>query len=170
MKHIISVLVRDSPGVLAKIAGLFSRRGFNIESLAVGHTEVEGISRMTIVVTGDDYMLEQIKKQLNKLIDVIKVVDLDPMNAVGRDLALIKVKVESPQKRSEVIQMVDVFRAKILDITEGSLIIETTGRQDKVDAFIKLLEPFGIKEVVRTGKVALARGLKVVSLPKQSKK
>jgi acetolactate synthase-1/3 small subunit len=170
MKHIISVLVKDSPGVLAKIAGLFSRRGFNIESLAVGHTDVEGISRMTIIVTGDDYMLEQIKKQLNKLIDVIKVVDLDPMNSVGRDLALVKVKVDSPQKRSEVIQMVDVFRAKILDITEGSLIVEITGRQDKVDAFIKLLEPIGIKEVVRTGKVALARGLKTVSLPKQSKK
>jgi len=170
MRHIISVLVKDSPGVLAKIAGLFSRRGFNIESLAVGHTDLEGISRMTIIVTGDDYMLEQIKKQLNKLIDVIKVVDLDPSNAVGRELALVKVKVETPQKRSEIIQMVDVFRAKILDITEGSLIVEITGRQDKVNAFIKLLEPFGIKEVVRTGKVALARGMKVVSLPKQSKK
>jgi len=170
MRHIISVLVKDSPGVLAKIAGLFSRRGFNIESLAVGHTDVEGISRMTIIVTGDDYTLEQIKKQLNKLIDVIKVVDLDPLNSVGRDLALVKVKVETPQKRSEVIQMVDVFRAKILDISEGSLIVEITGRQDKVNAFIKLLEPFGIKEVVRTGKIALARGMKVVSLPKQSKK
>lgn len=170
MKHTLSVLVRDSPGVLAKIAGLFSRRGFNIESLAVGHTESEGISRMTIVASGGEHTLEQIKKQLNKLIDVIKVADLDPNKSVGRDMALIKVKVESPQKRSEVIQMVDVFRAKILDISETSLIVEITGRQDKVEAFIRLLEPLGIKEVVRTGKIALARGLKVVSLPKQTKK
>jgi len=170
MKHTLSVLVRDSPGVLAKIAGLFSRRGFNIESLAVGHTESEGISRMTIVASGGEHTLEQIKKQLNKLIDVIKVADLDPNKSVGRDMALIKVKIESPQKRSEVIQMVDVFRAKILDISETSLIVEITGRQDKVEAFIRLLEPLGIKEVVRTGKIALARGLKVVSLPKQTKK
>jgi len=170
MRHTIAILVKDSPGVLAKIAGLFSRRGYNIESLAVGHTETKGISRMTIVVEGDEWALEQIKKQLNKLIDAIKVADLDPYNSVGRELALIKVKVDSPQHRAEIIQLVDVFRAKILDIGDQSLIIEITGRQDKVDAMIGLLSQFGIKEVVRTGKVTLARGLKVVSLPKKTKR
>ena len=169
MKHTISVLVRNSPGVLAKISGLFSRRGYNIESLAVGPTEIEGISRMTIVINGDDQVLEQIKKQLNKLIDTIKVVDLERDNEVSREMALIKVQVESTQQRSEVIQIVDVFRAKILDISEQILTIEITGRHEKVDAMIELLSSFGIKEVARTGVVALSRGSKVVSLPKQAK-
>ncbi|HHN81586.1 MAG TPA: acetolactate synthase small subunit [Methanomicrobia archaeon] len=170
MKHTIAVLVRDSPGVLAKISGLFSRRGYNIESLAVGHSETPGVSRMTIIVEGDEKALEQIKKQLNKLIDTIKVVDLDPNKSVSRELALIKVKVNDTQQRSEVIQMVDVFRAKILDISEQSVTVEITGRQDKVQALIELLEPIGIKEIVRTGDVSLARGLKVVTLPKKPKR
>jgi acetolactate synthase-1/3 small subunit len=170
MKHTIAVLVRDSPGVLAKISGLFSRRGYNIESLAVGHSETPGVSRMTIIVEGDEKALEQIKKQLNKLIDTIKVVDLDPNKSVSRELALIKVKVNDTQQRSEVIQMVDVFRAKILDISEQSVTVEITGRQDKVEALIELLEPIGIKEIVRTGDVSLARGLKVVTLPKKPKR
>jgi acetolactate synthase-1/3 small subunit len=170
MKHTIAVLVRDSPGVLAKISGLFSRRGYNIESLAVGHSETPGVSRMTIIVEGDEKALEQIKKQLNKLIDTIKVVDLDPNKSVSRELALIKVKVNDTQQRSEVIQMVDVFRAKILDISEQSVTVEITGRQDKVQALIELLEPIGIREIVRTGDVSLARGLKVVTLPKKPKR
>ncbi|MCC7568949.1 MAG: acetolactate synthase small subunit [Candidatus Methanofastidiosa archaeon] len=169
MKHTISVLVRNSPGVLAKISGLFSRRGYNIESLAVGPTEVEGVSRMTIILEGNEQVLEQIKKQLNKLIDTIKVVDLDTNNSVSREMALIKVGVASTQQRSEVIQIVDVFRAKILDITDQVVTVEITGRHEKVDAMIELLSSFGIKEVARTGNVALSRGGKVVSLPKLAK-
>jgi acetolactate synthase-1/3 small subunit len=169
MKHTISVLVRNSPGVLAKISGLFSRRGFNIESLAVGPTEVEGVSRMTIILEGNEQVLEQIKKQLNKLIDTIKVVDLDTNNSVSREMALIKVGVASTQQRSEVIQIVDVFRAKILDITDQVVTVEITGRHEKLDAMIELLSSCGIKEVSRSGHVALSRGGKVVSLPKLAK-
>ncbi|MHC1605066.1 MAG: acetolactate synthase small subunit [Candidatus Methanofastidiosia archaeon] len=169
MKHTIALLVKDNPGVLAKIAGLFSRRGFNIESLAVGHTEERGISRMTIVAEGDDRTLEQIKKQLNKLIDTIKVTDLDPDKSVGRELAFIKVNVESTQKRSEIMQIADIFRAKIVDIGNQTITIEVTGVQDKVDALIDLLRSFGIRETVRTGKIALARGIKIVHVPKYKK-
>lgn len=169
MEHTITMLVRDSPGILAKIAGLFSRRGFNIESLAVGPTEAVGISRMTIVVEGNDHTLEQIKKQLNKLIDTIKLTDLDPNSSVGRELALVKVRIDSPEARTNVIQIVDIFRAKIVDIGEQTVTVEITGGQNKLESLLKLLDPFGIKEVARTGKIALARGSKVVSLPKMSK-
>jgi acetolactate synthase-1/3 small subunit len=163
MRHTIAVLVKDHPGVLARVAGLFTRRGFNIESLAVGHTEENNISRMTIVVEGDERALEQITKQLNKLIDVIRVRDIFPLNSVERELALIKVNTNSLANRSEIIQMVDIFRAKIIDVNSQMMTIETTGTEDKVNALIELLKPFGLKEVVRTGKIALFRGSKSVS-------
>jgi acetolactate synthase-1/3 small subunit len=164
MRHTIAVLVKDHPGVLARVAGLFTRRGFNIESLAVGHTEENNISRMTIVVEGDERALEQITKQLNKLIDVIRVRDIFPSNSVERELALIKVNTNSLANRSEIIQMVDIFRAKIIDVNSQMMTIETTGTEDKVNALIELLKPFGLKEVVRTGKIALFRGSKSASL------
>jgi acetolactate synthase-1/3 small subunit len=164
MRHTIAVLVKDHPGVLARVAGLFTRRGFNIESLAVGHTEENNISRMTIVVEGDERALEQITKQLNKLIDVIRVRDIFPLNSVERELALIKVNTNSLANRSEIIQMVDIFRAKIIDVNSQMMTIETTGTEDKVNALIELLKPFGLKEVVRTGKIALFRGSKSASL------
>lgn len=167
MRHTIAVLVKDYPGILAKVASLFTRRGFNIESLAVGHTEESGISRMTIVVEGDERVLEQITKQLNKLIDVIKVRDLQFQNSVERELALIKVNTNSLPIRSEIIQMVDIFRAKIIDVNNQIMTIETTGTEDKVNALIELLRPFGLKEVVRTGKIALSRGSKDISTSKK---
>jgi acetolactate synthase-1/3 small subunit len=165
MRHTIAVLVKDHPGVLARVAGLFTRRGFNIESLAVGHTEENNISRMTIIVEGDERALEQITKQLNKLIDVIRVRDILPLNSVERELALIKVNTNSLANRSEIIQMIDIFRAKIIDVNSQMMTIETTGTEDKVNALIELLKPFGLKEVVRTGKIALFRGSKSASLP-----
>ncbi|MDD5016189.1 MAG: acetolactate synthase small subunit [Atribacterota bacterium] len=158
MRHTIAVLVKDHPGVLARVASLFTRRGFNIESLAVGHTEETGISRMTIVVKGDERVLEQITKQLNKLIDVIRVKDISPNNSVERELALIKVNTNSLAARSEIIQTVDIFRANIIDVNSQIMTIETTGTENKVNALIELLRPFGLKEVVRTGKIALSRG------------
>lgn len=158
MRHTIAVSVKDHPGVLARVASLFTRRGFNIESLAVGYTEETGISRMTIVVEGDERVLEQITKQLNKLIDVIRVKDISPKNSVERELALIKVNSNSLSARSEIIQTVDIFRANIIDVNNQIMTIETTGTEDKVNALIELLRPFGLREVVRTGKIALARG------------
>ncbi len=158
MRHTMAVLVKDHPGVLARVASLFTRRGFNIESLAVGHTEETGISRMTIVIKGDDRILEQMTKQLNKLIDVIRVKDISPQNSVERELAFIKVSTASLLIRSEVMQTVDIFRAKVVDVNSQIITIETTGTEDKINALIELLRPFGIKEVVRTGKIALSRG------------
>jgi len=158
MKHTMAVLVKDHPGVLARVASLFTRRGFNIESLAVGHTEETDISRMTIVIKGDDRILEQMTKQLNKLIDVIRVKDISPQNSVERELAFIKVSTASLLIRSEVMQTVDIFRAKVVDVNSQIITIETTGTEDKINALIELLRPFGIKEVVRTGKIALSRG------------
>jgi len=163
MRHTIAVLVKDHPGVLARVASLFSRRGFNIESLAVGHTKDANISRMTIIVEGDERVLEQITKQLNKLIDVIKIRDICPQNSVERELALIKVSTNSLPARSEIMQMADIFRAKIIDVNSQMMTIETTGIEDKVNALIELLKPFGLKEVVRTGKIALSRGSKAIS-------
>lgn len=157
MKHTISVLVENKFGVLARIATLFAARGFNIDSLAVGETENPEISRMTIVVRGDDRILEQVEKQLNKLIDVIKVSDFLETPHVERDLALIKVKVDKTT-RSELLQIVDIFRANIVDVSNDSVIVEVTGDEEKIEALIKLLRPFGIKEMVRTGTVAIARG------------
>lgn len=157
MQHTITVLVENRPGVLARVSGLFARRGFNIESLAVSITDDPTVSRMTIVVTGDDSTLAQINKQTSKLIDVIKVVDYSEIPTVERELALIKVKAESAE-RAAIMQIVDIFRAKIIDISETSFTIEVTGGTDKVDAIEDLLRPYGIMEVVRTGKIAMARG------------
>jgi acetolactate synthase-1/3 small subunit len=157
MKHTISVLVENKPGVLARVAGLFSRRGYNIESLAVGTTEDESVSRMTIVASGDDFVLEQITKQLYKLIDVIKVFDIPRDVAVERELVLIKVSCNE-KTRPEIIEIVDIFRGRIVDVSEGAVTIEMTGEENKVDGIEKLLRKFGIKELVRTGKIALQRG------------
>ncbi|RZN14535.1 MAG: acetolactate synthase small subunit [Methanosarcinales archaeon] len=157
MRHTIAALVENRPGVLTKVSGLFSRRRFNIESLAVGVTERPDISRITIVVAGDSTVLEQVLKQLNKLIDIIHVTELSSKNSVSRELALIKVAVDSGT-RSEVMQIVDVFRAKIIDVTTDSLIVEVTGDRSKVAAMEQLLSRFGIKELVRTGDIALHRG------------
>lgn len=157
MQHTITVLVENKPGVLARVSGLFARRGFNIESLAVSITDDPTLSRMTIVVTGDASVLDQINKQTKKLIDVIKVIDYSGVPILQRELALIKVTAK-PAKRGEIMQIVDVFRAKIVDISETTFTIEVTGSVEKVDAIEHLLQPFGIREVVRTGKIALARG------------
>ncbi len=159
MRHIISVLVENKFGVLARVAGLFSGRGFNIDSLCVGETDDPTISRMTIVNQGDDKITEQIEKQLNKLIDVIKVVDLTEENHVERELVLIKVSSEDT-KRAQIIEIANIFRAKIIDISTETLIIEITGDAPKIDGLIKLLKPYGIRELVRTGKIAIARGTK----------
>ncbi|MCE5315048.1 MAG: acetolactate synthase small subunit [Armatimonadota bacterium] len=157
MQHTITVLVENKPGVLARVSGLFARRGFNIESLAVSITDDPTVSRMTIVVSGDAPTLEQINKQTDKLIDVIKVVDYSEIPIVERELAMIKVNAENMQ-RSEIMQIVNIFNAKIIDISQDSFTIEVTGRIDKVDAIEKLLAPYGIKEMVRTGMIAMARG------------
>ena len=156
-KHTLSVLVEDVPGVLARAAGLFSRRGFNIDSLAVGPTEVEGISRMTIVVNVEDLPLEQVTKQLNKLINVIKIVELEPEASVQRELLLIKVRTDSTT-RSHVLETVSLFRAKVVDVASDAVVIEATGTRDKLSALVRVLEPFGIKELVQSGAVALGRG------------
>jgi acetolactate synthase-1/3 small subunit len=166
MKHTLAVLVENKPGVLTRVAGLFSRRGFNIESLAVGVTENADTSRITIVVSGDDHVLEQVEKQLNKLIDVIRVSDIPPDESVSRELALIKVGVDSTT-RAEVMQIVDVFRAKIVDVGIKSLVVEVTGDEGKINAMEQLLRQFGIKEMVRTGKIAMNRGAKVVQVEKK---
>ncbi len=155
-KHTIAVIVENKPGVLSRVSGLFSRRGYNIHSLAVGTTEDESLSRMTIVVEGDDDTLEQITKQLYKLIDVVKVYELSNTSAVDRELVLIKVSADE-KTRPEIQQIVDIFRAKIVDLGENSLIVEATGDSEKIDALENLLKKYGIKEMVRTGKITLAR-------------
>ena len=160
-KHTLSVLVENHAGVLSRVAGLFSRRGFNIDSLAVGVTENPEISRMTIVVDGDDYTVEQVSKQLNKLIDVIKVRQLDRSDSVSRELALIKVEATAAT-RSEIIQIVEIFRAKIVDISKTTVTIEISGSTDKVSALEDMLRQFGIKEIVRTGTIAIERGNKYI--------
>jgi acetolactate synthase-1/3 small subunit len=156
-KHTMSVLVENKPGVLARVAGLFSRRGFNIHSLAVGPTENSGVSRMTIVVAVDELPLEQVTKQLNKLINVIKIVELDPMVAVQRELLLVKVRADTTV-RSEVLETVELFRAKVVDVSPEALTVEATGTDDKLSALLRMLEPFGIREMVQSGMVALGRG------------
>ncbi len=157
MKHTISVLVDNEAGVLARISGLFSARGFNINSLSVGETEDPKVSRMTIVVAGDDRVLEQVVKQLNKQICVIKVVDLTQEEFVDRELTLIKVNADN-QQRSDIIEIVNLFRAKVVDIAPKSLTVEATGDEGKVEALIELLKRFGIREMARTGRVSLSRG------------
>jgi acetolactate synthase-1/3 small subunit len=157
MKHTISVIVENHPGVLNKVAGLFARRGFNIDSLAVGTTENPNLSRMTIVVQGDDQVLEQIQKQLYKLINVLKVFDLPPDKSIDRELVLVKVAANN-KNRTEITELVDLFNSKIVDVTDDSVTIEAVGESDKIDGFIKMLEKFGIKEMVQTGKIALLKG------------
>jgi len=157
-QHIISVLVENKAGVLARVSGLFSRRGFNIESLAVGTCETPGMSRITIVVIGDDTLIEQVKKQLNKLIDVIKITDITEKEHVERELALIKVRAEPGLQRSEVMQIAGIFRAKIIDVGAQTLVLEITGDSEKIFAMECLLRPYGVLELVRTGRVALRRG------------
>jgi len=159
MNHIISVLVENKAGVLAKISGLFSRRGFNIESLAVGPTDDEKISRITLEVKAEEHSIEQIIKQLYKLINVIKIQELDPLNIVERELVLIKVSADS-KTRPEILEIVNIFRANIVDVAKKTLMIEITGNSRKVRALEDLLRPFGILELVRTGKVACTRGSK----------
>jgi len=159
MKHTISVLVNNKPGVLARTAGLFARRGFNIDSLAVSTTQDPGVSRMTIVVDGADQILEQITKQLYKLMDVIRVLDHQEEAVVNRELALIKVDAE-PNLRGEIMQIVNIFRANIIDVSEKTFTIEVTGQADKIDALAGLLEKFGIREMMRTGRIVLSRGVR----------
>ena len=155
--HTITALVRDKPGVLARVAGMFSRRGFNISNLAVGRSETAGLSRMTFVVEGDEWVFEQVAKQLYKLIDVVRVTDISSESIVTREMALVKVKA-SPESRSEIMQMVDIFRANIVDVGKDSLIIEVTGDEEKIDALVMLLQPFGVRETMRTGRIAMIRG------------
>ena len=156
-KHTLVALVEDKPGVLNRIASLFRRRAFNIQSLAVGSSEHPGLSRMTIVVVGDSAQVEQVRKQLDKLINVVKVSDITEDDMVTRELALIKVKA-TPSTRSEIMQIVDIFRANIVDVAPGSLTVEVTGDEDKLDSLLGLLRDFGVKEVSRTGRIALTRG------------
>ena len=157
MKHTLSVLVENKPGVLARVAGLFSRRGFNIDSLAVGETDKPKISRMTVVVNVEAHSLEQVYKQLNKLINVIKVLELDPDNSVKRELMMVKVKAD-PETRAEIVELVDIFRGKIVDVSSKTITVEITGIGSKLRAFEDLISPIGIRELVRTGVVALSRG------------
>jgi acetolactate synthase-1/3 small subunit len=159
MRHTLSVLVENQPGVLTRVAGLFARRGYNIESLAVGETHDHSVSCMTIIAGGDDLVIEQVVKQLGKLIDVIEIKDISQVEYVDREMALIKVKA-GPSVRSEIMQIVDVFRARIVDIGHETLIIKCTGDEGKIRAIEKSLRPFGILELVRTGEIAMVRGPK----------
>jgi len=156
-KHTLVALVEDKPGVLNRMASLFRRRGFNIESIAVGHSEVPHLSRMTIVVNGSTAMVEQVRKQLDKVIDVVKVSDITEGDMIARELALIKVKATSAT-RSEIMQIVDIFRANIVDVASDSVTIEVTGDEAKINSLFNLLRSFGIKEVARTGSIAMTRG------------
>jgi acetolactate synthase I/III small subunit len=161
-RHTLSVLVEDKPGVLARVAALFSRRGFNIESLAVGPTEVPEVSRMTIVVNVDQLPLEQVTKQLNKLVNIIKIVELEPGSAVQRELLLVKVRADL-ETRSHVLETVQLFRAKVVDVAPDAVTVEATGSADKLEALLRVLEPFGIKELVQSGMVAIGRGARSIS-------
>lgn len=158
-KHVISILVENHSGVLSRISGLFSRRGYNIDSLSVGETENPSISRMTIVTKADRQMQEQIKKQLNKLVEVIKIVELEEKDAVYRELALIKVSANQ-NNRAEIIEIANIFRAHIVDVSKEILILEATGDQSKIHALTEMLQPYGIREIIRTGLTALQRGEK----------
>ena len=161
-RHTLSVLVENKPGVLARVASLFSRRGFNIESLAVGPTELDDISRMTIVVNVEELPLEQVTKQLNKLINVLKIVELDPDNSVQREIMLVKVK-SDPETRSSILETAQMFRAKIVDVAPDALMIEATGNHDKLLALLRVLEPYGVKELVQSGLVAVGRGSRSIT-------
>jgi acetolactate synthase I/III small subunit len=163
-RHTLSVLVENKPGVLARIASLFSRRGFNIDSLAVGPTEYPEISRMTIVVSVDQLPLEQVTKQLNKLVNVIKIVELDTSVSVQRELMLCKVRTD-PQTRSHVLETIELFRAHVVDVSTDSVTVEATGTAEKLEALVRVLEPFGIKELVQSGMVAIGRGPRSIAAP-----
>jgi acetolactate synthase-1/3 small subunit len=156
-KHTLVAIVQDKPGVLNRMVSLFRRRGFNIESIAVGHSEVAHLSRVTILVAGSTAMVEQVRKQLDKLVDVVRVSDISEENITVRELALVKVKATSAT-RSEIIEIADIFRANIVDVASDSLTIEITGDEDKIDSLLKLLRGFGVKEIARTGRVAMVRG------------
>ncbi|MBM7025520.1 acetolactate synthase small subunit [Clavibacter zhangzhiyongii] len=162
MSHILSLLVEDKPGLLTRVAGLFARRGFNIESLAVGASEIEGLSRITVVVDVEALPLEQVTKQLNKLVNVIKIVELDPGQAVEREHLLVKVRVDNTT-RSQVLEAVNLFRARVVDVATDALIIEVTGDSGKVQALLRVLEPFGIKELAQSGLLAMGRGSKSIT-------
>lgn len=159
MSHVLSLLVEDKPGLLTRVAGLFARRGFNIESLAVGKSEIEGLSRITVVVDVEELPLEQVTKQLNKLVNVIKIVELDPTQSVTREHLLIKVRVDNTT-RSQILEAVNLFRAKVVDVATDALVIETTGDTPKIQAFLRVLEPYGIKEIAQSGLLAIGRGSK----------
>ena len=156
-KHVLSILVENKPGVLTRIAGLFARRGFNIDTLAVGPTEDERVSRITLTLDGAVHQMDQVTKQLHKLVNVLKIRDLEPKETLSRELALFKVSVEGPG-RTEVMQVCEIFRAKIVDVTRRSVVIEVTGPFEKIDAFEQLVRPFGLIEMARTGEIAIARG------------
>ena len=160
--HVLSLLVEDKPGLLTRVAGLFARRGYNIHSLAVGTTEVEGLSRITLVVDVADSPLEQVTKQLNKLINVLKIVELEPGQSVQREHMLVKVRIDQ-NTRSQILEAVNLFRARVVDVAPDSLVIEVTGDTAKCQAFIKVLEPFGIKELVQSGILAMGRGSKSIT-------
>jgi acetolactate synthase-1/3 small subunit len=162
MSHVLSLLVEDKPGLLTRVAGLFARRGFNIESLAVGKSEIEGLSRITVVVDVEELPLEQVTKQLNKLINVIKIVELDPSTSVTREHMLIKVRVDN-STRSQVLEAVNLFRARVVDVATDALVIETTGDSGKIQAFLRVLEPYGIKEIAQSGLLAIGRGSKSIT-------
>ncbi len=161
-KHTLSVLVENKPGVLARVSGLFSRRGFNISSLAVGETEHPEVSRITIVVDAESSPLEQVTKQLNKLVNVLKIVELDPAMSVQRELLLVKVRADRAA-RSQILETVELFRAHVVDVSPESLTIEATGDAEKIDALLHDLEPFGLKEMVQSGQVALGRGARSIT-------
>ena len=160
--YIIACLVENKPGVLYEVACMFRRRNFNIDSISVGTTEEKDLARMTIAVKGDNWTIEQVVKQLRKLIDVIRVTTLDPKDSVIREMALVKTHVPSAQSRSEILQYVDIFRGRVIDVASDSVTAEITGDSDKVDAYVELMRPFGVKEIARTGITALARGGKAI--------
>ena len=162
MSHVLSLLVEDRPGLLTRVAGLFARRGFNIESLAVGATEIEGLSRITVAVDVEDAPLEQVTKQLNKLVNVIKIVELDSAQSVLREHLLIKVRVDNTT-RSQVLEAVTLFRATIVDVAPDALVIEATGNSGKIQALLRMLEPYGIKEIAQSGLLAIGRGSKSIT-------
>jgi len=164
MRHVISALVQNQPGVLAHVASMFAARGFNIDSLVVGRTEDPDLSRMTIVVVGDDRVLEQVRKQLGKVVPVVKVRDFQAVDYVERDLMLIRAHVP-PDRRPEVISLVNLFRGRVVDVARNSMLVEMSGTEEKLEAFIDLLRPYGIRELARTGVIAMARGQQVNSRP-----
>ena len=162
MSHVLSLLVEDKPGLLTRVAGLFARRGFNIESLAVGKSEIPGLSRITVVVDVEELPLEQVTKQLNKLVNVIKIVELDPSQSVTREHMLIKVRVDNTT-RSQVLEAVSLFRASIVDVATDALVVEATGDSGKIQALLRILEPYGIKEIAQSGLLAIGRGSKSIT-------